>query len=63
MMASLIEFRLVESVLRDQNNDNNRMLARAFAASGFATNEIPTVAAVRVPMESEYRDNAVRRRG
>jgi hypothetical protein len=56
MMASLIEFRLVESVLRDQNTENNRLLARAFAASGFAANEKPTVAAVRIPMESEYRD-------
>ena len=33
MMASLVEFRLVESVLRDQNNENNKLLARAFAAS------------------------------
>ena len=56
MMASLVEFRLVESVLRDQNNENNRLLARAFAASGFAADEVPTVAAVRIPMESEYRD-------
>jgi hypothetical protein len=56
MMASLIEFRLVEGVLRDQNNENNRLLARAFAASGFASDQMPTVAAVRIPMESEYRD-------
>lgn len=56
MMASLVEFRLVESVLRDQNNENNRLLARAFVACGFATDEQPTVAAVRIPMESEYRD-------
>jgi hypothetical protein len=51
-----VEFRLVESVLRDQNNENNRLLARAFAASGFSAEEEPTVAAVRIPMESEYRD-------
>jgi hypothetical protein len=56
MMASLVEFRLVETVLRDQSNENNRLLAQAFAASGFATDEVPTVAAVRIPMESEYRD-------
>jgi hypothetical protein len=56
MMASLVEFRLVENVLRDQNNENNRLLARAFAASGFTADEVPTVAAVRIPMESEYRD-------
>lgn len=56
MMASLVEFRLVEAVLRDQNNENNKLLARAFAASGFAANDLPVVAAVRIPMESEYRD-------
>jgi hypothetical protein len=56
MMASLVEFRLVESVLRDQTSENNKLLARAFAASGFAANEVPTVAAIRIPMESEYRD-------
>lgn len=56
MMASLVEFRLVENVLRDQNSENNRLLARAFAACGFAADEVPTVAAVRIPMESEYRD-------
>lgn len=56
MMASLVEFRLVESVLRDQNNENNRLLARAFAACGFSADQVPTVAAVRIPMESEYRD-------
>src|SRR5258708_25170319 len=56
MMASLVEFRLVERVLRDQNKENNRVLARAFAACGFAADEVPTVAAVRIPMESEYRD-------
>lgn len=56
MMASLVEFRLVEGVLRDQNSDNNKLLARAFTASGFADGERPVVAAVRVPMESEYRD-------
>jgi hypothetical protein len=56
MMASLVEFRLVESVFRDQSNENNRLLARAFVACGFAADEQPTVAAVRLPMESEYRD-------
>ena len=45
-----------KTFLRDQNNENNRLLARAFAASGFAADEVPTVAAVRIPMESEYRD-------
>lgn len=56
MMASLVEFRLVEGVLRDQNSENNKLLARAFTTSGFADGEKPLVAAVRVPMESEYRD-------
>jgi hypothetical protein len=56
MIASLVEFRLVENVLRDQNNENNKLLARAFTACGFSAQDKPTVASVRIPMESEYRD-------
>ena len=56
MMASLVEFRRVESILRDQRNANNRTLAAALAASGFILNGAPTVAVVRLPMEAEYRD-------
>ena len=56
MMASLVEFRLVESILRDQSSENNRSLASVLASCGFTENERPKIAAVRIPMESEYRD-------
>lgn len=56
MMASLVEFRLVESILRDQSSENNRSLASVLASCGFTLDERPRIAAVRIPMESEYRD-------
>lgn len=56
MMATLVEFRLVEAILRDQSSQENRTLAAALAASGFSDGDRPLIAAVRVPMESEYRD-------
>lgn len=56
MMATLLEFRLLEAVLRDQSNDNNRELAAAFATSGFSEGGYPLVAAVRLPLEFQYRD-------
>jgi len=56
MMASLVEYRLVEAILRDQSNANNKVLAAALAQSGFIADEKPVVAAVRLPMEAEYRD-------
>lgn len=56
MMASLVEFRLIESILRDQSSENNRSLASVLARCGFTHDERPRVAAVRIPMESEYRD-------
>jgi len=56
MMASLAEFRLVEAILRDQSSGTNRDLAGALSACGFIDGERPRVAAVRIPMESEYRD-------
>ena len=56
MMASLVEFRLVEVILRDLSSVNHRVLGGALAASGFTDGERPLVAAVRLPMESEYRD-------
>lgn len=56
MMASLVEFRLIESILRDQSSENNRSLASVLARCGFTHDERPSVAAVRIPMESEYRD-------
>src|SRR3546814_14124352 len=56
MLATLAEFRLIETVLRDQTNDTNRELAGALAGAGFLQDGCPRIAAVRVPMESEYRD-------
>ncbi len=56
MLAMLAEFRLVETILRDQTSDDNRGLADALGQAGFLQNGLPRVAAVRVPMESEYRD-------
>ena len=56
MMATLVEFRRVESILRGQRNTNNRTLAAALAASGFIVDGKPAIAAVRLPMEAEYRD-------
>ena len=56
MMAMLVEFQLVEAILRDQSSDSNRALASALAACNFIQGERPAVAAVRLPMESEYRD-------
>ncbi len=56
MLATLAEFKMVEAILRDPTNATNRDLAAALADAGFLDNGKPKVAAVRVPMESEYRD-------
>lgn len=56
MLATLAEFRLVEEIARDQSNQINKDLASALAQAGFLNDGKPSVAAVRVPMESEYRD-------
>lgn len=56
MLAMLAEFRLVEAILRDLTSETNKDLAQALAGAGFLENGRPCVAAVRVPMESEYRD-------
>ncbi len=56
MLAMLAEFRLVEAILRDQSSQTNRDLAQALEGAGFLQDGKPKVAAVRVPMESEYRD-------
>ena len=56
MMASLVEFRLVEAVLRDQSSEGNRAMAAALTSAKFATGDHPLIAAVRLPMESEYRE-------
>ncbi|MDH4990692.1 hypothetical protein QEZ48_07590 [Aquamicrobium lusatiense] len=56
MMATLVEFRLVEAVLKDQSSQGNRALAGALSAARFADGDRPLVAAIRLPMESEYRE-------
>ncbi|WP_017996751.1 hypothetical protein [Rhizobium leguminosarum] len=56
MMASLVEFRLIEAILQDQSSQGNRTLAAALAAAKFSDGEKPLVAAIRLPMESEYRE-------
>ena len=56
MLATLVEFRFVETIMRDQSSYTHRELAAALAKSGFLHDGLPCVAAVRVPMESEYRD-------
>ena len=56
MLATLAEFRMVEMILKDETNSTNRTLADALAQAGFLKDGKPNVAAVRVPMESEYRD-------
>jgi len=56
MLATLAEFRMVEVILKDETNATNRTLAAALAQAGFLRDGKPLVAAVRVPMESEYRD-------
>ena len=56
MLATLAEFRMVETILRDVANSTNRPLAQALAKAGFVSNSlVPNVAAVRIPLESEYR--------
>lgn len=56
MLATLAEFKMVETILKDKTNQTNRALAAALAQAGFLQDGRPHVAAVRVPMESEYRD-------
>ena len=56
MLATLAEFKMVETILRDVANSTNRPLANALADAGFVSKKMmPNVAAVRIPMESEYR--------
>ena len=56
MLATLAEFKMVEIILKDPTNRTNRDLASALEAAGFLESGKPRVAAVRLPMESEYRD-------
>src|SRR5262245_21057970 len=46
MMASLVEFRLVEAILMDQTTSGNRALAAALTNAQFADGDRPKVAAI-----------------
>lgn len=56
MLATLAEFKMVEAILKDPSNATNRTLAAALSDAGILQGGKPHVAAVRVPMESEYRE-------
>ncbi|QAB01155.1 MULTISPECIES: hypothetical protein [Agrobacterium tumefaciens complex] len=56
MLATLAEFKMVETIMRDLSTENHRGLATALADAGFLQDGRPRVAAVRIPMESDYRD-------
>ena len=56
MLAKLAEFSMVEAIVRDLSSSTHRELASALAGAGFLVDGRPHVAAVRVPMESDYRD-------
>lgn len=56
MLAKLAEFRMVDAVARDLSSSTNRDLAGALGEAGFLVGGVPRVAAVREPMESDYRD-------
>lgn len=55
-IATLLEFRLMEQVLKDPDNRTNRDLAQALNECNFARDGKPVIVAVRLPMESGYRD-------
>lgn len=56
MLAKLAEFRMVDAIARDLSSATNRELAGALSDVGFLQAGVPQVAAVREPMESDYRD-------
>lgn len=56
MLAKLAEFRMADTIARDTSTSTNRDLAEALAGAGFLHGGIPQIAAVREPMESDYRD-------
>src|SRR3546814_6541149 len=47
MLATLAEFRMVETILKDETNPANRTLADALAQAGFLKDGKPNVAADR----------------
>lgn len=55
-IATLLEFRLMEQILKDPDNRTNKDLAQAINECNFAKDGKPAIVAVRLPMESGYRD-------
>jgi len=56
-IGMVTEFKIMEKVLLDQVNEKSRVLADAYKDCHFIDSELrPRIAAVRLPMESEYRD-------
>jgi hypothetical protein len=55
-IATLVEYRMVEAILADPDKDDYRPLADALRVCGFVEGGQPNKAAVRLPMEAEYRD-------
>ncbi len=56
MLAKLAEFRMVDAIAHDLSSATNRELAGALGEAGFLLDGVPQVAAVREPMETDYRD-------
>jgi hypothetical protein len=55
-MATLLEARMVMSVLAERDKENHRDIIKVLEACGVVKKARPVVAAVRLPMEGEYRD-------
>jgi hypothetical protein len=55
-LARLFQFPTLITLLRNQNFGSHRPLLGALTASGALQDEVPTVLAGRLPMESNYRD-------
>jgi hypothetical protein len=55
-MATLLEARMVDIVLADKDKEDYREIIKALEVCGVVESGCPIVAAVRLPMEGEYRD-------
>lgn len=55
-MATLLEARMVETVLAEREKEDHGEIIKALEACGVVEKGRQTVAAVRLPMEGEYRD-------
>lgn len=55
-MATLLEARMVATVIAEREKEDHGEIIRALEACGVVEKGVQTVAAVRLPMEGEYRD-------